>query len=177
MPSRLVSYLNTVDPDGVSAIAEDIVDTVDSDDEVWVAAAIHDHVRERVAHDSSVDPGNRAPATIYREGGNCVDLSILLCSLFDAVGLRCRLVALEGGGSGHVTAAVAFPGTPRMVTDSLNGYYCEHGPHQKRTYTWFENEYFVSDHGSRYIGDIGSLNEYTTDRGQVVVQGSIEIID
>lgn len=178
MPSRHVSYRDKVDPDEVSVIAKEVVDSVDTDDEVWVAAAIHDHVRDQVAYDHAVTSGfNRTPAETYREGGNCVDLSILLCSLFNAVGLRCRLIALDGDDAGHMTAAVAFPNTPRMVTDALTGYYGEQGRLRERTYTWFEGQYFVADHGSRYVGDVEPLAEYASERGQFTVQESVEIAD
>lgn len=178
MPSRHVSYRDKVDPGEVLDIVQEVLESIDPDDEVWVAAAIHDHVRDQVVYDHALTPGfNRSPAETYRKGGNCVDLAILLCSMFKAVGFRCRLIALEGDGTDHMTAAVAFPNSPRMVTDGLTGYYSEQGRLRERTYTWFEDEYFISDHGSRYIGDIEPLREYTTNRGQFVIRESVKIVD
>lgn len=141
---------------------------------MWVAAAIHDYV----VYDHAASLGfNRTPAETYREGGNCVDLAILLWSMFNAVGFGCRPIVLKSDDVDHMTAAVAFPKTPRMVTDSLSGYYSEQGRLSEQTYTWLEDEYFVVDHGSRYIGDIEPFRECTTDWGQFVIRESVEIVN
>lgn len=178
MPSRHVSFRDKVKPDEVSTVTERVIKQVDSTDKVWVAAALHQHVRDNVEYDESVSAGyNRPPMKTYRKGGNCVDLAILLCSLFRSVDIGCRLISLGGGDIGHMTAAVTFLDAPRAVTDALTGYYCEHNRLCERTYTWFEDEYFIADRGSRYIGDVEPLKEYTTGKGQFIIEESIEIVD
>lgn len=176
MPSRRFTYRDKVDPDSMKPVAREIINRVGSEDEVWIAAALHKHIREEVNYDHSVGPNfNRLPAETYEKGGNCVDLSLLMCSLFRAVGLRCRLIAIDGDESGHMTSAVAFPDDPRAVTDSLTGFYSNQGHLRERTYTWLEDEYFISDHGSRYIGDIQPLDKYSDPEGRFVVQEKINI--
>lgn len=176
MPSWRHSYRDKVDPDAVRSVASQIVEELGPEDPVWVAAALHGQIGERVTYDHSVDAGfNRPPAETYRDGGNCVDLAILLCSLFRAVGLRCRLVGIDGDGAEHMTSVVSFPSAPRAVTDSLTGYYSEQGRLRERTYTWLEGEYFIADYASRYLGDIAPLEAYTDSNGRFTIKETIDI--
>lgn len=173
---RRSEYGERIDPDAVEPLAAGILDELDSEDEVWAAAGIHDHVSDSVAYDRSVTVGsNRGPVEIYEKGGNGVDLTVLLCSLFRAVGLQCQLIVLVGEDTDHLTSAVSFARSPRAIVETLMSYYMAQGEHKNRIYTWFQGQHFVADHRSRYVGDADPLTGYRDERGRYVPKHTIDI--
>lgn len=165
-----------VAPGKVRKIAEEILRDIPSESEnVWWAAALHQHIHETVEYDQSVGRGyNRSPIETYQRGGNCVDISILLCSLFKTIDLTCRLVGIAGDDSDHMIVQVQFERSPRAVCDILTSYYHEMGIFQSFTFTWGDGGYFIADpQGSAYIGDIRALR----DEGYVAPDGTFLIRD
>jgi len=159
-------YGERIDSEAVEQLAAWILDGLASNDDVWAAASIHDHITDSVEYDCSVTVrSNRGPAEIYDQGGDSVDIAILICSLFRAAGLSCQFIVLEGDDSDHPMSAVSFPRSPRAVTGTLTSYYAAKGERKNRIYTWFQGQHFVADYSSRYVGDADPVTEYTDERG------------
>lgn len=176
MRSTRVSFREHVDPKAVKSLVKRILDATRVQNEIQAAAAIHDHIREQVNYDETVDPGfNRHPVEAYKKGGNCVDIAILQCSLYSAVGLSSKLIALKGDESDHMTAAVGFSMKPSDVTDELASYRRESGDLGTFTFSWFRDGFFVSDHKSRYVGDSEPLSEFCDSSGRFTIRESIRV--
>lgn len=161
-------YSRRVDSESVKPLARKILSDVNNRGvaDCWGAAALHEYVLENVEYDEEVGPNfNREPKVAARKGGNCVDLSILLASLYRCINLTCRLTVVRStGNEGHMFPEVFFQVSDiEQVTESLKEFYSE--PNTLRLFRWnFSRDddrkgfWMVSDPtGSSYVGDIQGL--------------------
>jgi len=108
-----------------------------------------------VGRDESLPSGfNRSPVETVREGGKCVDLSVLLASILKVEDVKCRMVIIPRK---HQLVEVGFSDPGRVGSD-LNGFY------MKDNQYFFEKDnesyWFVADPSmSDFVGDISGLKK------------------
>lgn len=134
---------------------------------VRVAVELHRVVAEEVEY-YSLGPGfNRPIRETWERGGNCVDQSVLMMSMFIAAGLDARLVTIsKSADEGHMLPEVRLTGQPvSSTTEQLHQYSTPDRVVVSRQYAWEtdtegEGPWFIADPVcSDFIGDITALRE------------------
>jgi transglutaminase-like putative cysteine protease len=121
-----MSAANHVAPDAVADTAQDLIDRSDpGPDDSRHVARIFDYVRDDIDYEHTGGGFNYPPDDLLDHGqGNCVDQSVLLCSLLESIGFTTRLYSIKREGGGHMLAGVSF-GTANQnrIWDDLADYY------------------------------------------------------
>lgn len=162
-----MSAADHVAPESVADTARDIIDPSDPGPAgCRDVARLFDFVRERIEYEQTGGGFSYPPDELLAHGqGNCVDQSVLLCSLLESQGFTTRLYSVTCDGDGHMLAGVWIePSDPQSgIWDSLADYYtggtggfefdfATQTPTSENTrYTVVDPEY------SEYPGDISSL--------------------
>ena len=155
-----------VDPASVEGLANDLVDRRDKGiGGCRNVARIFNYVRDEVEYNNVGSGFNFEPEKTLKRGGNCVDQSVLLCSLLESQGFTTILFSIGSSSSGHHTCAgVCFMtkdltkvwnDLAKFYTDGLGGTkfsFTSHVPvDENHKFTVADPEF------SNYVGDISSL--------------------
>lgn len=107
--------------------------------------------------------GPRAVANMLNDmTGDCEDQSVLLCSMYEALGLNSAIMVLRNhAGEGHLSTLVEVPGDEDQKTDELRLYYHDVFDEYHETIsieylkgrTWFISGSTMTS----YVGDISGL--------------------
>lgn len=162
-----MSAADHVTPETVADTARDLIDPSDHGPAgCRDVARIFDYVREDIEYEHTGGGFSYPPDELLAHGqGNCVDQSVLLCSLLESQGFTTRLYSISREGEGHMLAGVWVDtsGPQSRIWDSLADYYTsgmggfrfdfatQTPASENARYTIVDPEY------SEYPGDISSL--------------------
>lgn len=113
--------------------------------------------------DYTVTHGPRAVDEMLADmTGDCEDQSVLLCSMYEALGLDSAILSLQNDeGDGHLTTLVEIPGDEDQKTDELRLFYHDAFDeyHRRISIEYLRGRaWFVSGSTmTSYVGDISGL--------------------
>jgi len=149
-----------VSPNLFEAVVGDLRRRVDSckDRRIGLACEIQGFFSERFGYEDYPNNKKSVEGTWNEEKGNCVDLSILLASLYRAAGFDCRLVTFRNGPRGHMSVEVYLPGDLETVQERIKSYEMKPGWIKLFMFSVSDGGWFLCDStGSGFVGDASGI--------------------